>query len=142
MRIFKIYSNLRQAILKESGFIPRPPIYDQEEWDSLDPSEQSARRYFWVGQDNDDEVKNNYCWLWHNNRLLVAKGGTHSANFGYALVNDAFRGWLDVDKNILSFLFPNTVEWEKASHDVQFIPRNILRALYKRFGRNFKIETF
>ena len=122
----------------------RPPDYNmsQEEWDEMLPDEQQAHRYFWIGQDDDERTHLNYCWLWNGTKLLVAKGKTHPTNFGHEIIARSFRGWFDVDKKILSLVFPETLEWRNTPHNLAFIPPAIPKALYKRFGQNILIEVF
>jgi hypothetical protein len=118
-----------------------PPDWEKKDWEQLDPAEQRAHRYFSIGQ-RDDEDNQNYCWTWLNDQLEVQKGKTHGSNFGHYYTDRTFKGWYDVEQDLLSFVFPMQGEGSLLTHGLQHIPSLILEALRQRFGQTFRIVVF
>lgn len=110
-------------------------------WDSMsdDEKQQTSFNYFSVGQD-DDDVENNYCWMWDGNNVIAKKGKTHACHFGSYVQNYTFKGWYDVNKNTISVVFPphelNKLGNKKPTEDD--IPQYLYDKIIKKFGTKHK----
>ncbi len=106
--------------------------------------QKRVERYFSIGQEN-DRFNQNYCWIWDGVRIIAVQGGKHGVNFGHNISDNTFKGWYDIDKNIISFVFPKK-ELDKFGDKKPTksdIPKNVYQALIKRFGKNHpKIAVF
>lgn len=100
-----------------------------------------SAQYFSIGQDNDEEMENNYCWAWINGRIETQKGRTHGAAFGHNITDRTFKGWYDTNDDMLSFVFPlsNQNGVRKTEMD---IPGVVMRSLRAKFGNTFRVVVF
>ena len=96
---------------------------------------KDAQTYFSIGQD-DDAVKNNYCWIYRSGLLEVAKGMSHNFNFGHGATSGLyFRGWYDRSKRVIS-LVP-TERLLKRFHG-EFKEDDIPNDLYRQLKAKFR----
>ncbi len=81
-------------------------INDPETYsDSDDPEHFNANRYFSIGQNED--VEENYCWIWNGREMRTRRGGTHALNFPDLYSNskedpNIYRGWYDPSQKLIS----------------------------------------
>jgi hypothetical protein len=100
-----------------------------------------ANTYFSIGHDPDDseEQERHWCWLYRSGILYAKKGGTHGNNFGETDRDMCFRGWYDVDKNIISVVFP---EYElRKLGDKEPTQDDIPQHLYSKLIEKFKFRA-
>ena len=119
-KIDKIYENYNKS------------LSDDEKYDL-------ANSYFSVGQDDDETIYKNYCWIWNkaDGSVKAKKGGTHSTNFGHMAKEYTYSGWYDVDKNMISIVFPEC-ELKKIGDKKPTendIPEQIYQSLIRKFGK-------
>jgi hypothetical protein len=122
-------------------FGPSDDNVDENYNDSLSDDEKTdlANLYFSVGQDDDETIHKNYCWIWSKSAgsIKAKKGGTHSINFGQTAKEYTYSGWYDVDKNMISIVFPEH-EARKLGNKrptEDDIPQQIYQALIRTFGK-------
>ena len=140
--------NIVYKILRAKGIVKKLKdsiivAYDKKmsvtETDTSDDEDyEEAMRYFSVGQEDDENVDNSYCWIWSkaDQAIKSAKGGTHSLNFGVPHVKDyTYSGWFDPSKNAISVVFPKH-ERDKLPHPptVNDIPSQIYNKLVSKFN--------
>jgi hypothetical protein len=123
-----------------NSFSQKFSILKETYYDELSDDEQEtlARRYFSIGQDEDDMEKG-WCWLWDKgSQVIKAKqGGTHAINFGHTAKEYTYSGWYDPEKNIISFSFPNS-ELRKFGNrrpTEDDIPQIVYQKLMSKFGK-------
>ena len=99
-----------------------------------------AAKYFSIGHETDDETSpKNYCWMWNGHDVIAKQGGSHGIHFGHDVTDRTFKGWYDVDKNMVSVVFP---ESELNNFDDNYqpteddIPQYLYSKLMNKFGKN------
>ncbi len=103
---------------------------------SDDEKTDDAIEYFSIGQD-EETYRNNYCWIWNGNDVIAKKGGTHGSNFTDKVADRNFKGWYDVDKNMISIVFPS-YELRKLGErrpTEDDIPQLLYQKLINKFGK-------
>jgi len=108
--------------------------------DSMTDDEKydNAIAYFSIGQDDDENIHKNYCWIWNGSSIIAKKGGAHGVNFSHEVADRNFKGWYDVEKNAISVAFPShelrKLGDKRPTEDD--IPQRVYDALIRKFGKN------
>ena len=121
--------------------LKNPPISETYSDEDEDLKLAAAERYFSVGQDED--VGNNYCWIWDGSFIKAKKGGSHGINFTHDVADRNFKGWYDVDKHLVSIVFPER-ERRKLTVEpsIEDVPQNLYTALQKKFSLSLTDNDF
>jgi len=71
-----------------------------------------ANRYFSIGQNVEEEMDENFCWIWNGREFRVKNGGTHGTNFPDLFhptkpqSMNIYRGWADPFQKLISAIVP------------------------------------
>ncbi len=95
--------------------------------------------YFSIGQEDEENTRNSWCWIWDkvNQSVKAAKGHTHSMNFGGPTAKDyTYSGWYDPEKNAISFVFPahELRKFGDRRPTVDDIPQQVYQKLLSKFN--------
>lgn len=120
---------------------------DREEYDDDDYGHHTfvADQYFSIGQ-NEETIKDSYCWVMLDGKLLARKGGTHSMNFIHIMdrmglgMDDVWRGWYDPIQQLVSIVVPHDKDDGLFTNDR--IPSILMRQLRQEFGNDFEVKIF
>ena len=111
---------------------------------SDDEKLRDAELYYSIGHEDEDMTSNNECWIWDGHQILSKEGGTHGIHFSHKVAGRNFKGWHDVEKNIISIVFPKH-ELRKLGDrkpTVDDIPTNVYNKLISKFGRTNRFVVF
>lgn len=115
--------------------------YEKDEAEE-DAKMAAAEKYFSIGQDEED-VGDNYCWIWDGSFVKAKKGGTHGVNFTHDVADRNFKGWYDVNKHAVSVVFPEHIRRKiQGSPTVTDIPQNLYTALQRKFNKTLSDGDF
>ena len=105
-------------------------LFKEQRSNSEDECEK-ANAYFNIGHHGDSGIeRDDFCWLWIDDKLLVGNGRTHNLTFGSVMAERAkYKGWYDTGEDILSFVDNRTDD----VRTVDDIPARVYNHLKNRF---------
>ena len=74
---------------------------------SDDENLANAECYFSIGHEGESGKEKHWCWIWDGQKIIKVKGGTHGINFTHDVADRNFKGWYDINKNMISVIFPS-----------------------------------
>lgn len=93
---------------------------------------KGQEKYFTIGFDRNDDSQH-YCWYWDGHKIVMARGGSHSNNFGNKIPFETFRGRYDLITKNLSITIPEYGPMKITGDVKKDVPPELIRALNKTF---------
>ena len=114
-----------------------------------------ADQYFSIGQMQDDydheegeEPEPATCWIYYNEQIDTAVGGTHNMNWPHLMKNNWYqggnehiRGWYDPNQDMVSIVLRRK-PGDTRKYDESEVPKAVLRQLIREFGETIDIKVF